>query len=75
VTIHASDIIKLLKNNPGGMTTAQVAERYGTKISAIGGRLSKLADYGRIQRTMRHDYTIAGPRKKCCVWEAQDDAR
>ena len=47
----ASDIIALVNSHPHGLTTAQAAEITGMKPGTIATRLSKLADYGKINRT------------------------
>jgi hypothetical protein len=42
---HAQQIVQLLRTNPAGLTTREVADRLHMARSTAGGVLSKLAAY------------------------------
>ena len=44
-------IIDMLRAEPDGLTSKDIAERLGTTAGSIGSRLSKLAAYGIIGKT------------------------
>jgi hypothetical protein len=50
MSITAKIIIDVLRTAPDGMTTKEVSEKLGVNPYDAGGRLSKLAAYGKIDK-------------------------
>jgi DNA-binding IclR family transcriptional regulator len=48
--ITAQQILDVLRAAPGGLTTMEVSAKLGVGAYDAGGRLSKLAAYGKIER-------------------------
>lgn len=63
MTILQNDtLIGVLRCAPAGMTTREVAERIGTdNIDLVGSKLSKLASYGKITRSLRRAAECRSP--------------
>jgi hypothetical protein len=51
--IGKQQILRLLEATPEGLTSVEVAAGLGASSHNIGGRLSKLAAYGEIERLER----------------------
>lgn len=50
MSITAQKILDVLRAAPGGLTTKEVSAKLGVGAYDAGGRLSKLAAYGKIER-------------------------
>lgn len=68
-TINIDDVFRLLRAEPKGLTTAQLAQRLIVqKTNTLSVRLSKLADYGQIEREFVKSIK---QRQRFCVWKAK----
>lgn len=67
--IMIDDLLRVLRFAPAGLTTVEVAEKLNlTNLNTLGGRLSKLADYGRIDRRFERPDV----RTRRCRWHSKD---
>lgn len=70
ITPALAQVIRALAVERAPLTTEQVAAKIGIKHSAVSSRLSKMADYGLIDREYRKDYDH-GMHRKVCLWSAR----
>ena len=50
MSISKQQILQLLQGAPGGLTSVEVAAGLGASSHHVGGRLSKLAAYGELEK-------------------------
>ena len=51
MTIRRQQILQLLQGAPEGLTSVEVAAGLGAGSQDVGGRLSKLAAYGEVEKS------------------------
>lgn len=73
--IKTDAIIGLLRNSPDGVTSAEAAKRFGVPLTTIGGRLSRLADYGVIEREWCRGAGPSGATRRWCRWKLREQSR
>jgi predicted transcriptional regulator len=51
-------IVAMLQESPNGLTSNEIAERFGTTVERLSSRLSKLAAYGIIEARYSHGRNV-----------------
>jgi hypothetical protein len=46
-----TDLVAIVRLNPAGLTTRQIADRLAGDANSLSGKLSKLAAYGQISKS------------------------
>lgn len=73
--MSTDDLIGALRFAPDGLTTAELAARFGADPATLSMKLSRLANYGRIDRAFETRTRSGAAPQRWCRWSIREQAR